>query len=135
MLKKDISGRKWSWSKISFNRVRISEEATSRLSILKGRTGLTPNILCRIAFCLSLKEPEIPRIDKDSAGQEFNRYTLTGEWDTFYIALLKLRMINDGLNPEKDLLLNFKEHIERGVIMLFNRVKNFSDLALLATIA
>lgn len=97
--------------------------------MLKGRTKLTPNILCRIAFCLSLKEPGIPDMCKDSGGQEFNRYTLTGEWDTFYIALLKLRMLNDGLNASEDLLKQFKEHIERGVIILFNRVKNFEDLS------
>ena len=97
--------------------------------MLKGRTGLTPNILCRIAFCLSLKELGITETSKDSQGQEFNRYTLTGEWDSFYIALLKLRMINDDYNAEYELLKSFKEHIERGVIILYNRVKEFSDLA------
>ena len=97
--------------------------------MLKGRTGLTPNILGRIAFCLSLKEPGIPNEKKDSQGQEFNRYTLTGEWDTFYIALLKMRLMNDGLNPDKGLLIHFKEHIERGVILLFNRVKEFKELS------
>jgi len=66
---------------------------------------------------------------KDSQGQEFNRYTLTGEWDTFYIALLKIRLMNDGLSTDKYLLSHFKEHIERGVILLFNRVKNFKDLS------
>ena len=68
-------------------------------------------------------------MNKDSAGQEFNRYTLTGEWDAFYLALLKMRMLNDGLAPEKGLLPQFKEHIERGVIILYNRVKEFNDLA------
>jgi DNA sulfur modification protein DndE len=97
--------------------------------MLKGRTGLTPNILGRIAFCLSLKEPGIPNENKDSQGQEFNRYTLTGEWDTFYIALLKMRLINDGIDPNENLQTQFKEHLERGVIILFNRVKEFSDLA------
>lgn len=42
------------------------EEATQRLSMLKGRTQLTPNILGRIAFCLSLKERGIPNENKDS---------------------------------------------------------------------
>ena len=63
---------------------------------------------------------------------EFNRYTLTGEWDIFYIALIKTRLINDGLDQNKDLLINFKEHIERGVILFYNRVKEFSDIATLA---
>ena len=64
----------------------------------------------------------------DSQGQEFNRYTLTGEWDTFYIALLKIRLINDGLNTDEDLLSHFKEHIERGIVMLFNKVKEFKAI-------
>ncbi len=63
---------------------------------------------------------------------EFNRFTLTGEWDSFYMALLKTRLINDGLNPNEELLTHFKEHIERGVILFYNRVKQFSDLATLA---
>ena len=111
--------------------MRISEEATQRLSLLKGRTGLTPNILCRIAFCLSLKEPGPPETNQDSQGQEFNRYTLTGEWDSFYIALLKIRLMNDGLDPDIDQLIRFKEHVERGVTLLHNRVKEFPDLTTL----
>lgn len=113
---------------ISFNRISISEEATRYLSILKGRTALTPNILCRIALCLSLREAGIPDMKKDSKGQEFYRYTLMGEWDTFYIALLKIRLMNDGLNTEENLVSHFKEHIERGVVLLFNKVKEFKDL-------
>ena len=111
--------------------MRISEEATQKLSLLKGRTGLTPNILCRIAFCLSLKESGITNEKKDSQGMEFNRFTLTGEWDSFYIALLKIKLINDGLNPNEDPLNHFKEHIERGVSLLYNRVKEFKDLSAL----
>ena len=63
---------------------------------------------------------------------EFNRYTLTEEWDSFYLALLKIRLKNYGLDPNEDLLSNFKEHIDRGVILFYNRVKKFSDLATLA---
>ena len=129
MLQRDISGKLQRWYKISFNRIRISEEATQRLSRLKGRTSLTPNILGRIALCLSLKEPGIPNEKKDSQGQEFNRYTLTGEWDSFYMALLKIRLINDNIDPEDDLYPHFKDHLERGVIILYNRVKKFDDIA------
>ncbi len=74
----------------------------------------------------------IPSEKHDSQGMEFNRYTLTGEWDSFYMALLKTRLINDGLDPNEDLLINFKAHIERGVILFYNRVTEFSDLATLA---
>jgi DNA sulfur modification protein DndE len=71
-------------------------------------------------------------VEQNSQGMEFNRFTLTGEWDAFYIALLKIRLMNDGLPADEDILTHFKEHIERGVVLLYNRVKDFSDLSSLA---
>lgn len=114
---------------MSFNRIRISKSATIRLSMLKGRTGLTPNILCRIGLCLSLSDPSMPNPENyDEDGQEFNRYTLTGEWDKFFIALLKERLLKDGLDLDKDLLTQFRAHLNRGAITLFDKVKNLCDL-------
>jgi DNA sulfur modification protein DndE len=114
---------------MSFNRIRISNKATTLLRILKGRTGLTPNILSRIAFCLSLGEPGVPDPQLyDDEGQEFNRYTLTGEWDLLFISLLKERILKDKLDPDRDLLPQFKAHLNRGVLTLYNRVKSLTDL-------
>jgi DNA sulfur modification protein DndE len=114
---------------MSFNRIRISKSATVRLSMLKGRTGLTPNILCRIGFCLSLGDPSVPNPENyDEEGQEFNRYTLTGEWDKFFIALLKERLLKDGLDINKDLLPQFRAHLNRGAITLFDKAKDLGDL-------
>jgi DNA sulfur modification protein DndE len=114
---------------MSFNRIRISEEATKRLRILKARTGLTPNYLSRIAFCYSLNDPRVPDPSKyKDDGQEFNRYTLTGEYDGLFMAILKERLIDDGLDPEKDLLPQFKAHINRGVLAIYSRVKSIGDL-------
>lgn len=95
---------------------------------MKGRTGLPANALCRIAFCLSLKEPGIPNLNLDSEGQEFNRFLLTGKYDELYIALLKTRLLREGFDPEKEVYKHFKEHIERGIILLYNKVKAFKDL-------
>jgi len=47
------------------------------------------------------------------------------------MALLKTRLLNDGLDPDIDQLSRFKEHVERGVTLLHNRVKEFPDLATL----
>ena len=113
---------------MSFSRVRVSTEATNRLKVLKGRTGLTPNVLCRIAFVLSLNEPGIPNQVGDEQGQEFNRFTLTGEWDQLVTALLKERLVRDGLDPEGDLLPQFKAHLDRGIPLVYNRVKSLVDL-------
>jgi DNA sulfur modification protein DndE len=109
----------------------MSEEATTKLNTLKARTGLTLNIISRIGFCLSLKEPGQPNMKNDSRGIEFNRYLLFGEWDAYYIALLKMRLINDEIDYSENLLPILKEHLERGVVILFNRVRRFQDLATL----
>jgi DNA sulfur modification protein DndE len=114
---------------MSFNRLRVSERATSYFPILKGRTGLTPNILCRMALCLSIADPSIPNPKlEDEKGQEFNRYTLLGEWDAFFISILRERLIHDSLDVEKDLMTQFKAHLNRGIIMLFSRVKSLDNI-------
>ncbi len=113
---------------MAFNRVRMSKGATHRLQMLKGKTGLTPNILLRIAVCYSLNEPKIPNPEEyDEEGQELNRYTLTGEWDSFYMGLLRERLIADGLDTEKDLFPQFRAHLNRGVFSIFSRIKDLSD--------
>ena len=114
---------------MSFTRIRLCKETSSKLSILKAKTGLTPNILCRIGFCISLGEPGVPDTrNYDEGGQEFNRYTLTGEWDIFFMALLRERLVKDGLNPEVELLPQFRAHINRGISSLYVRVRSLSDL-------
>lgn len=113
---------------MAFNRVRMSKGATHRLQMLKGKTGLTPNILLRVAVCYSLNEPKIPNPEEyDEEGQELNRYTLTGEWDSFYMGLLRERLIADGLDTEKDLFPQFRAHLNRGVFSIFSRIKDLSD--------
>jgi len=49
---------------MNYYRLRFGEEASRKLSQLKGKTGLTPNILARIGFCMSINDPThpIPRI-------------------------------------------------------------------------
>jgi DNA sulfur modification protein DndE len=112
-----------------FNRIKISTDATARLKTLKGRTGLTPNILARIALCYSLNTQQISNIIKtDEEGQEFNRYTLTGEYDSYFIALVKERCIKDGLDPEKEFMKQFKLHLNNGIMSIYSRISNLSDL-------
>jgi DNA sulfur modification protein DndE len=117
---------------MTFNRIRISEKATFRLNQMKGRTQLTPNILSRIAICYSLNDPAIPNpADYDEKGQEINRFTLTGEWDTLFVALIKERCIHDGLDPEKDLYDQLRAHLNRGVFGIFPQVKSLGDFHIL----
>jgi DNA sulfur modification protein DndE len=115
---------------MKMTRLRVCEEVDQRLSQLKGRTGLTPNLLCRIGFCLSLTDPTVP--DPNSyppdSKREINRYTLTGEWDDYFVALLKERCLHDNLGIEEaELDDQFRAHVNRGVLMLYLRVKDLSD--------
>ena len=38
------------------NRIKLSKNATDKLRYLKSKTGLTPNILSRIAIMLTIRE-------------------------------------------------------------------------------
>lgn len=118
---------------MSLNRIFVSEEVDLRLRNIKSNTGMTPNLSCRLGFCLSLAEPGLPDVSLYGSGQgrEFNRYTLTGPWDAFFFALLRERLVQDGLDPVNDLETQFKAHLSRGVVLLFQRLKNVDDLATL----
>lgn len=112
-----------------FNRIKISNDATIRLRTLKGRTGLTPNLLCRIALCYSLNSQKITHlVDPDENGQEFNRYTLTGEYDPYVVALIKERCVQDGVDPEKNFIKYFKAHLNNGILAIYSRIKDLADL-------
>ena len=116
---------------MKLNRLRISEEVSSRLSMLKGRTGLTPNILCRIGFCLSLNDPTIPNPDDypNDTEKEIDRHTLTGQWDCLFVALIKERCHQDGLPLDNETLAaQFRAHINRGVLLLYKRTRSLNDL-------
>ena len=120
---------------MTLNRIYVGEDVDWRLRNLKARTGLRPNLLCRLGFCLSLAEPGIPDPELYSDGQarEFNRYTLTGQWDLFFFSLLRERLVQDKLNPEVHLEVQFKAHLSRGVLLLYQRLKGLEDLAYLVS--
>jgi DNA sulfur modification protein DndE len=114
------------------NKIKLTKDASERLKNLKARTGLTPNILSRIGLCLSLNEPAIPDPTQyPEEDREFNRYTLLGEWDELYVALLTQRLMHDNI-PSKDLESQFRAHLNRGIMSLSRLVKNVSDIAVIS---
>lgn len=118
-------------SMLKLQRIPFTMAADNRLRSLKGRTGITPNILCRIGFCLSLEEPGIPRIiDKNiQIGREINRYTLLGENDLVYISLLRTWIQNNDPEALKKTINDyFIAHMNRGVEILNARLKTLADL-------
>jgi DNA sulfur modification protein DndE len=113
---------------MKLNKIRLSKEASNQLRFLAGRTGLTPNLLCWLGFCFSLGEPQIPDPeDYPEEDREFNRYTLLGEYDALFVALLKQRCHADGLAPSK-LPDYFRAHLHRGVNLLQRRVRGLTDI-------
>jgi DNA sulfur modification protein DndE len=82
-----------------------------------------------MGFCLSLEEPKAPD-PKEFAEEEreFNRYTLLGEYDVLFVALLRQRLYQDGIETGR-LEDHFRAHMNRGLSLLQQRVRNVADLA------
>ena len=102
--------------------VKISEKARIQLITIKKRTGIQNwNILCRWAFCMSLREttpPPFETINADSS-VEMTWRTFTGGHENLYLSLLTTRAQKDGINLEKGDLNNyFKLHLHRGISYL-----------------
>lgn len=116
--------------KLGLQRIPFTSDADNRLRMLKARTGLTPNLLARIGFCLSLEEPGVPDLpSKDAlAGREINRYTLLGEYDAAFVALIGARLARDGYAHDA-IDSSFIAHMNRGVELMAARVKALSDLS------
>lgn len=89
------------------NRIKLSKKATDKLRYLKGQTGLTPNILSRIAIMLAMKEgSDLSNAGvSDSDGQELNDTTLFGEHIYVYDVLINQYIY------EKNLKLNTADTI------------------------
>ena len=120
-----------------YNKLRISEDATSRLRSLRQRTGVTPNLLCRAAALLSLEEGSVTSLAPDERGQEFNAYTLTGELTGLIGSLIRFveqEEAKEELDDEMVVKL-LCAHIHRGVGTLAVRAKSATDLGRLAAAA
>ena len=112
------------------NKVYVSTESGQRLNLLVQRTGLKPNLACRLGFCLSLEEAGIPTTQEfgGTGDREFNWSTLFGQWDTLFVAMLKQRLVSDGGDPEENLEHQLQLHLNRGVFLLFKRLRQLEDL-------
>lgn len=114
--------------------IRLSNRAKERLSRLKGKTGIKNwNVLCRWAYCYSLKENTIPtpeNIDGDS-NVEMSWYTFAGEYSELYEALIIAWCKKMGIPTDNETIAKYiKMHIERGISYLSgtNFIKELDDL-------
>ena len=114
------------------NKVKISAEASGKLKIAAQRSGLTPNLLCRLAMVSSFESGPLTHIPSNlQDGQEFNAYTLFGANQAIYLDLLKYVEIGEGKVDltDDDLLERLKHHIDRGMKQLTVRIKSPADVA------
>lgn len=123
---------------MSIKQIRLSSQAKEKLMRLKTRTGIQQwNILCRWAFCLSLKEPTPPTpidIPADS-NVEMSWHVFGGDCHELYMSVLKERCDRDGLeiNPET-LNRQFRLHLHRGIgyPATPNKIRSIGDLVVTA---
>ncbi len=109
------------------SQVRLSTKVTNKLQYMKSQTGVTPNILSRIAIMLAIKEGN-KLTDAgvgDYDGQVLNKSVLFGdEIDTYDIILNQYLHENDiTLDPSKAITAL----IEVGVHKM-GHVKNLIEL-------
>lgn len=119
---------------LRLKRLKFCREADNWLRVLKSRTGITPNVLCRLGFCASLDEPGVPDVSKynDESDREINRYTLLGEYESVLLALLRQRLARDDVDGDS-MDEMFRGHMNRGVMLLAGRLKGLADLDSLAS--
>lgn len=114
---------------IDLKRIRLSQTSTKKLQFFKSRTGITPNVACRLALGVSLAESNVPSLElySDESGQEINRYTLFGEYELVLESIFLMWCYENKIK-EKDKNRYFLAHINRGVELLTNRVKGLENL-------
>lgn len=117
---------------MTIDHVYVSEKGKKQLTRLKTKTGIQQwNYLCRWAFCLSLQEKSIPPLEDiiTDSSIDMNWQTFGGEYHDVYLALLKKRLKNDGIQlDEYSLRLYFKMHLHRGISYLIKKIDTVSDL-------
>jgi DNA sulfur modification protein DndE len=117
--------------------IRLSERARQQLITLKRYTSIQNwNILCRWAFCLSLREPSVPpdeEIPVDSS-VEMSWRTFAGANEQVYWAVFIARAKRDNIDPSRASLNRyFRLHLHRGISYLASgQIRNVRDLVRLA---
>jgi len=93
--------------------IRLGKQSRDQLAKIKRSTGIENwNVICRWAFCVSIKELSDPSTKRSSTedGVEISWKVFAGEYGTVYSAILALRTPS-GLDQGAQL----HAHIRRGL--------------------
>lgn len=90
--------------------------------------GLRRNIVCRIAIGQSLKTPGSVSVQEleNEDGFEFNRYTLTGEYDSVFMALI-VQDVGENLTDQEYFQTYLRNYIEQGVATLHEEYQKINS--------
>jgi DNA sulfur modification protein DndE len=129
----DISDLGWNGGRktVHFSKLKTSADAASKLRSLRQRTGLTPNLICRIGIVISLEEGPVGEMGApDEEGLEFNAYTLVGEYGALFSALIRWVEEEALTAPltNSDILSRMRAHLHRGIGTLSVRAKTPADI-------
>ena len=117
---------------IKLDTVRTTLGVKHTLNRLKQLTGIeTWNVLCRWAFCLSIKQENLPReIEETLDGIEIDYEVFAGKNRDIYTQLLINNVLKYKIEINKRNLSKYLyAHINRGVnIMYSNKLKNINPL-------
>lgn len=99
-------------------RLKTSKETAEIFHELESKTGYKPYVLVKHAIAWSLRLDErITDFSTDQDGLDLNRYTIVGDYDTYFKILMELA---EGrfLSDEEYFPRYMKAHIDRGSKLL-----------------
>lgn len=109
--------------KAPIEHIRVSAQAREQLIKLKRNTGIKNwNVLCRWAFCISLKQKDRP-VGQDIKGDsniEMSWKVFVGEEEPCYLGLFIMRCHQDGvpLDDTHQIANEFRQHLHRGIALM-----------------
>lgn len=109
------------------NRVALSQKATDKLRYIKQNTGLTPNVLSRIAIMLAIRDGSSLHNAgvNDTDGQVLSRDVLFGDAAAVYDVMIQQYMYEGSIDiPIQDVICAL---IEIGVFKM-GHIKRVQDL-------
>lgn len=118
--------------------VRVSKRGKDQLVKIRRVTGLENwNVICRWAFCASLREESVPPAagKEGEAAVELSWRTFAGEYSDIFIAAHLFRYETDKKHGEKsELAENFRRHLYRGLNFLDARLEMVDGHELIAAL-
>ncbi len=101
------------------DKLKLSKDSSEQLNFLSIRLNLKRNLICRMAFCVSLnlREPVSDSIGTDTEGYEFNKSTIIGPDETLFKALSAY--VQKEPSGSDFFNITVRNHIERGLEKMY----------------